>query len=141
MGHGERGWNNPHYGLVGQTYARSSYDQVESVKDTGMHTRSRNGIFSSWSRAPISEPTMTRLGRVSAQYNSAANAAIFQGTFATSWSGPFAFGGSIENPIVRPPHTPLGTQLNPNAQGAKEPMRATQYVPWPASGDVYPKAI
>ena len=141
IGYGDRGWNNPRYGLAGQTYARSSYDQVEGVTDVGMHTRSRNGIFSSWERAPIQEPTTTRQARVAAQYNSAANAAIFQGTFSTNWSGPYAFGGGIENPIVRPPHTALTSQANPNAQGSKEPMRATSYVPWPASGDIYPKAI
>ena len=143
MGHGERGWNNPRYGLAGQTYGRSEYDYLETVKDTGegVTFRSHNGVETVHSRAAVAEPTMNRAGRVGSQYNSAANAAIWQGTFATGWSGPFAFGGVLTNPVVHPPHSPLNSQANPNAQGAKEPMRATTYVPWPASGDIYPKAI
>lgn len=141
IGHGERGWNAPRYGLRGQTRALSSYDQLEAPTDTDFHTSVSGGIVSTFGRQPIAEPTTTRRGRVSAQYDSAPNAGIFQGYFATGWSGPYAFGGILENPIIRPPHTPLASAFNPNMPGSKEPQRATRYVPWPASGDIYPKAI
>jgi hypothetical protein len=150
IGYGARGWGRSRNGLAGQTRAQSVYDSPSYVKDTGEggEYRYSNGVETSHVRAPVQELTTTRAARIGSQYDSAANALIWQGTFAANWTGPFAFAenggeqqGPLSNPIMRPPHTALTNAFNPAALGTKELHRATVYQPYPASGDIYPKVI
>lgn len=134
--HGNPGWGQTQrYGLVGQTPSVSTYDANFGASEANLDRSVRAGIFSSRGRLPLDAPTLTRVGRVSAQLNSLPAARFFQGYTGAgtghSWSGGAVAQGQ------RMTHQ----NYNPNMAGAAELHPATTYDPFPSPASLYPKVV
>jgi hypothetical protein len=135
-GHGLRTWDSPRYFTPGVSPSHSIYDHPEMVSDDGFYNAEiRAGFVEQRERVQLTNPTLTRQGRIGAQFSSLAAAQIFQGGWATSWAHLQPMRVAIEE------GRQLNTNFNPNAPGRAEQQRATIYNPWPSAGALYPKAI
>lgn len=133
---GNPGWGQTQrYGLSGQDRSLSTYDADFGASDSNVNRQIRNGFFRSAGRLPLSAPTITRTGVVSAQQNSLPNAAFFQG-YTGSGTGHDWSGGAVAQG-QRMTHQ----NFNRNQQGALELHPAMTYDPFPSPSGLYPKVV
>lgn len=127
------------WGKEGASPTTSIYDALFPESDTDFHSQVGAGIRRLWARLAISEPTMTRHARVSAQQNSLPAARFFQ-SYAHAGTGratsPVSAGGVATVPRQASTASQKGT-----AWGAAELHPATTYDPFPSPGSLYPKVV
>lgn len=133
---GDPGWGQTQaWGLAGYDPSISEYDRNFGTSENDFHSAVKAGFKQLFSRLPLSAPTMTREGRVSANRNSLPAARFFQsytgaGT-GQNWSGATNAQGQRS---IR-----LG--WNPNMQGVAEAKPAMTYDPFPSPASLYPKVV
>lgn len=119
------------YDLAGQSPSFSSYELDDNVQGNNVDQITvGKGIVSHRHPQHVNEPTTTRQGRVSAQFDSAPASVFFQGFANTRWSGLFA---GYFHPVPRPA---MHQNFNPGQMGTKELHKATQYRPVPPMGSL-----
>lgn len=133
------GWGQTQrWGLVGATRSVSNYDfdyDGGGSSDMNIHRAISTGFLRGQERLPLSAPTMTRDGRISAQLDSLPNAVFFQGYTGSgtghNWSATTT--AYTQNTLVQ--------NANPNMAGAAELHPATTYDPFPSPATLYPKVV
>jgi len=130
------GWgNSQRWRLEGADPSVSLYDQDFGASHASVDRQIRDGILSVREELPPQEPTMTRVGRVSAQQSSLPAARFFQ-SYASAGTGQNWSAGTA---AAVPRGLPIN--FNPNAQGAAELHPATTYDPFPSPASLYPKVV
>lgn len=133
---GNPGWGQRQaWSLVGQTPSVSTYDADFGASDANNHRTIRDGFFRSFGKLPLSAPTITRTGTVSAQLNSLPAARFFQ-SYAGSGTGHNWSGGAVGQG-----QRMTNQNFNPNMQGAAELHPAMTYNPLPSPAALYPKVV
>lgn len=124
------------YGLDGQSPSLSEYESHDPYGDIPDHLsyHVRGGVVSERSLRDADEPTITRDPRVSAHFDSAPAARVFQGFANVRWSGIFQGMGIAPRALVRP--RPLFQNANPGQVGSKEMHPSTRYRPFPPMGSI-----
>lgn len=119
------------YDIPGVSPSYSEYDVPSAYDaDDGLTYSITGGVVKGNDRIAVGEYTSTREGRVSAQFDSAPAAAVFQGFANLHWSGMMAG----MRPQIQP--RPLHANFNPGQMGSKELHKATQYKPVPPMGSL-----
>jgi hypothetical protein len=139
-GPADPGWGQTQgWQLDGDSPTISTYDQPFAPSDTDFHSEIRAGLKRLWDRLAVSEPTMTRQARVSAQQVSLPAARFFQ-SYAHSGTGratsPVSAGG-----VATVPHQTSTASRRGTAWGAAELHPATTYDPFPSPSSLYPKVV
>ena len=130
------GWGQrQRWGLDGATPSVSIYDADFGASDGDVDRAVSGGFLRRILRLPLSAPTITRSGTVSAQLNSGPAARFFQSYTGSGTGRNWSAGTSAAVPRT------LSIGWNPNAQGAAELHPATTYDPFPSPGDLYPKVV
>ena len=133
---GNPGWGQrQRWALPGADRSVSTYDADFGASDSNVRRTIRDGFFRSFGRLPLSAPTMTRTGLVSAQQNSLPNAAFFQ-SYTGAGTGHNWSGGAVATG-QRMTHQ----NFNPNMQGAAELHPAMTYDPFPSPSGLDPKVV
>lgn len=134
---GNPGWGqSQRWHVAGQTPSVSTYDaDFGKSDDQNTNRRIRGGMYTSHGRLPLSAPTITRTGTVSAQLVSLP-AARFFGSYTGAGTGHNWSGGAVAQG-QRMTHQ----DFNPNQQGSKEAMPAMTYDPFPSPSSLYPKVV
>jgi hypothetical protein len=133
VGQGDPMWSGAcRYMIPGVSPSASQYDVHDPLGDEGdgLDYHVRAGVVLNRTLREADEPTMTRDGRVSAQFDSLPAGRFFQGYFNPRWSGLMAG----FRPQIQP--RPLTQNFNPNQFGSKELHKATQYKPVPPMGSL-----
>ena len=133
---GAPGWNDPRWGLEGYDPAVSIYDQDFGRSDSNIRRIVKDGMIRLLSRQPLSAPTMTRSGRVSAQHNTLPAARFFN-----QLGGAAGTGQAFSPAMVAQGQRSLRLGWNPNMQGAAELHPPTSYDPFPSPSSLYPKVV
>ena len=130
------GWGQTQrWGLVGQTPGYSQYDVDFGASDMNIHREISRGFLRGLFKLPLSAPTLTRTGIVSAQYQSAPAARYFQ-----SYTGS-GTGHNWSATATAYTQNSLFQNANPNMAGAAELHPATTYDPFPSPASLYPKVV
>lgn len=119
------------YDVSGVSPSFSAYDDPSVYAgDDGLTYSITGGVVKGNDRLDVGEPTTTREARVSAVFDSAPAAAVFQGFANVRWSGIM----SGYRPNIQP--RPLHSNFNPGQMGTKELHKATEYKPVPPMGSL-----
>lgn len=129
------GWSYPEWELQGATPSVSIYDEDFGASGSQVHLQVAGGVESVRALAAPAEPTMTRVGRVSAQLDSLPAARFFQ-----SYTGAGTGQNWSSRATAYVPHG-MNMDANPGAIGAAELHPATSYNPFPSPAELYPKVV
>lgn len=135
-GPADPGWgHSQRWHMEGQTPSISTYDRDFGASDTNVRRIITNGMLRLFGKLPLSAPTLTRQGTVSAQLSSLPAARYFQ-SYTGSGTGQAISPGSAAST-----KNMLNPSWNPNQAGAAELHPSTTYDPFPSPASLYPKVV